>query len=64
MQETNENCSWQEVYKLNGIVLDADEDFDNVELDEIDEIVIGFTSPLKNVVKFNVPEIVLKPWEG
>ncbi|GBE56465.1 hypothetical protein BMS3Bbin16_00671 [archaeon BMS3Bbin16] len=59
MQETNEDCSWQQVYKLNGIVLNADEDFDNVELDELDEIAIGFTSPLKSLVKFDVPEIVL-----
>jgi len=60
MRKTQEDCSWQEVYKLNGIVLDADEDFDNVELDEIDEIVIGFTSPLKSVLKFDVPEIILR----
>jgi hypothetical protein len=60
MQETPEDCSWQEVYKLNGIVLTAEEDFDNVELDELDEIAIGFTSPLKSIVKFSVPEIILK----
>jgi hypothetical protein len=60
MQETQEDCSWQEVYRLNGVVLNADEDFDALELDELDEIVIGFTSPLKPVVKFNVPEIILR----
>jgi hypothetical protein len=60
MQETKEDCSWQEVYKLNGIMLNADEDFDTLELDELDEIVIGFSSPLKPVVKFDVPEIILR----
>ena len=60
MQKTPEDCSWQEVYKLNGIVLNSDEDFDALELDEIDEIAIGFTSPLKSVVKFDVPEIILR----
>ncbi len=60
MQETNEDCSWQQVYKLNGIMLNADEDFDTIELDELDEIAIGFTSPLKSIVKFDIPEIVLR----
>ncbi len=60
MQETQDDCSWQEVYKLNGIVLNADDDFDSLELDEIDEIVIGFSSPLNGVVKFEVPEIIFR----
>ncbi len=60
MQETNEDCSWQQVYRLNGIVLNADEDFDTIELDELDEIAIGFSSPLKSIVKFDVPEIILR----
>ena len=60
MQKTNEDCSWQEVYKLNGIMLNAEEDFDSLELDELDEIAIGFTSPLKSVLKFDIPEIILR----
>ena len=60
MRKTPEDCSWQEVYKLNGIMLGADEDFDTIELDELDEIAIGFTSPLKSIVKFDIPEIILK----
>ncbi len=60
MQENREDCSWQEVYRLNGVVLNADEDFDALELDEFDELVIGFTSPLEPVVKFDVPEIILR----
>jgi hypothetical protein len=57
--EMNEDCSWQEVYKLNGIVLNGDEDFDSMDLDEIDTIVVGFSSPLKPLVRLGIPEIVL-----
>ncbi len=60
MQNTPEDCSWQQVYKLNGIMLNADEDFDSIELDELDEIAIGFSSPLNSIVKFDVPEIILR----
>ncbi|RMF89943.1 MAG: hypothetical protein D6733_05180 [Methanobacteriota archaeon] len=59
MQNTQEDCSWQEVYRLNSVVLEADEDISQLDLDEIDRIVIGFRSPLKPLLKFHVPEILL-----
>jgi hypothetical protein len=59
MEEKHEDCSWQEVYKLNGVVLNENEEFDSLDLEEIDTIVVGFSSPLKPVVKFGVPEIIL-----
>ncbi len=60
MQETIEDCSWQEVYKLNGVVVNGDEDFDALDYDEIDTIVIGFTSPMKPFAKFSLPEILIE----
>ena len=58
-KETHEDCSWQEVYRLNGIVLNSDEGFDSIDLEEIDTILVGFTSPLRPLIRFGIPEIVL-----
>jgi hypothetical protein len=59
MEEKHEDCSWQEIYRLNGVVLNENEEFDSLDLEEIDMIVVGFSSPLKPFVKFGVPEIIL-----
>jgi hypothetical protein len=59
MEEMQKDCSWQEVYKLNGVVVNGDEEFDSLDLDEIDTIVVGFTSPLKPIVRFGIPEIIV-----
>jgi hypothetical protein len=60
MQEKHDDCSWQEVYKLNGVILNGDEDFESLDFDDIDTIVVSFSSPLKPIVKFGIPEIVLR----
>ncbi len=55
----SEDCSWQEVYRLNGVVLNSEEEFGSLDLDEIDSLVVGFSSPLKPLVGFRVSEIIL-----
>jgi hypothetical protein len=59
MEEKLEDCSWQEVYRLNGVMIDGEEDFDRLDLEEIDTIVIGFNSSLNPFVNFKIPEIII-----
>jgi hypothetical protein len=59
MEEKLEDCSWQEVYRLNGVMVEGDEDFDCLDLEEIDTIVVGFNSSLKPFVNFKIPEIII-----
>lgn len=59
MEDTREDCSWQDVYKLNGVVLNGDEEFAALDLDEIDTLVIEFASPLKPLMGFEIPELLL-----
>jgi hypothetical protein len=59
MEEKLNDCSWQEVYKLNGVIVDGDEEFDSLDLDDIDTLVVEFSSPLKPIVRFGFPEIIL-----
>jgi hypothetical protein len=59
MEENLEDCSWEEVYKLNGVILNGDERFSELDIEDIDTIVVGYSSPLKPIVKFDISEIVL-----
>ncbi len=54
-----EDCSWQEVYRLNGVVWTSEDETQSTDLDEIDTLVVQFSSPLKPIVKFHVPELIL-----
>lgn len=58
--ESPEDCSWQEVYKLNGVIWTSEDETQSTDLDEIDTLVVQFSSPLKSLVKFNVPELILE----
>ena len=60
MQDTQEDCSWQEVYRLNSVMLNSEEEFDTLELDEIETIVMEFKNPLKPFVEFEIPELRIK----
>lgn len=60
MHENDEDCSWQEVYRLNGVVLNSEESFDELDLEEIEEIALGYSSPLKPLIRFDIPEIILE----
>jgi len=59
MMKENEDCSWEEMYLLNSVVVNGEEELESLELREIDSIVVGFTAPFKDLMRIEIPELVI-----